>query len=235
MVLFYTSTALGADKPVVIYAGKDKFENEDLIRYAFPEDVWVHVDKLSSPHIYIRMPEGMEWEKIPEPLLIDAGQLVKAGSIQGNKVPVTIIYTPASNLLKRGDFATGAVSFHNDKKVKRFRVEERVNAIVNRLNKSKVEKAVDHEVVRVERERDEHKKKRELANKQKNADLLLARQRKADTAARSYDALHAKEGTDQWEDDQWESSRKEGDFDPDEDFMATVSEWNNALIMFLLQ
>lgn len=39
-------------------------------------------DKLSSPHIYIRMPEGMDWEKIPEKLLIDAGQLVKAGSIQ---------------------------------------------------------------------------------------------------------------------------------------------------------
>ncbi|GAA5909142.1 hypothetical protein JCM6882_001201 [Rhodosporidiobolus microsporus] len=219
MVLFYTSNALGADKPVTIYAGKDKFENEDLIRFAFPEDVWVHVDKLSSPHIYIRMPEGMEWEKIPEAVLIDAGQLVKAGSIQGNKVACTIIYTPASNLLKRGDFATGAVSFHNDKKVKRFRVEERVNAIVNRLAKTKVEKAVDHEAVRVERERQEHKRKREAANKLKNADLLLARQRKADSEARDYANLHAKEGTDQWEDDQWEASRKEGDYDPDEDFM----------------
>jgi hypothetical protein len=44
-------------------------------------------DKLSSPHIYIRMPEGMEWEKIPEKLLIDAGQLVKAGSIQVSPLP----------------------------------------------------------------------------------------------------------------------------------------------------
>ncbi|BGP18105.1 hypothetical protein JCM10213_001418 [Rhodosporidiobolus nylandii] len=220
MVLFYASNALGEDKKVVIYAGKDKYENEDLIRYAFPEDVWVHVDKLSSPHIYIRMPEGMSWESIPQGILEDAGQLVKAGSIQGNKVPVTIIYTPASNLLKKGDYATGAVSFHNDKKVKRFRVEERVNAVVNRLNKTKVEKQVDHEAVRIEREREEHKKKREAANKLKNADLLLARQRKADAAARSYDALHAKEGTDQYEEDQWEASRVEGDFDPDEDFMV---------------
>ncbi|GAA6031283.1 hypothetical protein JCM8097_005583 [Rhodosporidiobolus ruineniae] len=222
MVLFYTSTALGADKPVTIYAGKDKFENEDLIRYAFPEDVWVHVDKLSSPHIYIRMPEwlnGQDWEKIPQEVLVDAGQLVKAGSIQGNKVPVTIIYTPASNLLKRGDFATGAVSFHNDRKVKRFRVEERVNTIVNRLAKTKVEKEVDHEAVKVERERAEHKKKREAANKQKNADLLLSRQRKAEAEAKSYENLHAKAGTPQYEEDEWERSRKEGDFDPDEDFM----------------
>ncbi|GAA5989254.1 hypothetical protein JCM11641_003852 [Rhodosporidiobolus odoratus] len=222
MVLFYSSQAGAspADKPIVIYAGKDKFENEDLIKFAFPEDVWVHVDKLSSPHIYIRMPEGMEWEKIPQAVLEDAGQLVKAGSIQGNKVPVTIIYTPASNLKKDGSYATGAVSFHNDRKVKRFRVEERANSIVNRLNKTKVEKQVDHEALRIEREKEEHKKKREIANKLKNADLLQARQRKADAAARSYNALHAKEGTDQYEEDLWESGRKEGDFDPDEDFMV---------------
>lgn len=89
--------------------------------------------KLSSPHIYIRMPEGMAWDAMPEKLMADAGQLVKAGSIQGNKQAVTILFTPASNLLKRGDYATGAVSFHNDRLVKRFRIEERVNAVVNRL------------------------------------------------------------------------------------------------------
>ncbi|GAA5864923.1 hypothetical protein JCM8547_004238 [Rhodosporidiobolus lusitaniae] len=222
MVLLYTSTVLGADKPVQIYAGKDKFENEDLIRYAHPErDVWVHVDKLSSPHIYIRRPENetWSWDTIPEPVLIDAGQLVKAGSIQGNKVPVTIIYTPVTNLLKKGDYATGAVSFHNDKTVKRFRVEERVNAIVNRLNKSKVDKEVDHVAEQVQRQREEARKKREAATKQKNADLLLSRTRKADAAARSYDALHAQPGTPEWEEQEWERSRKEGNFDPDEDFM----------------
>lgn len=40
--------------------------------------------RLSSPHIYIRRPESetWEWDQIPEKVLIDAGQLVKAGSIQ---------------------------------------------------------------------------------------------------------------------------------------------------------
>lgn len=28
-----------------------QFENEDLIKYAYPEDVWFHVDKLSSAHV----------------------------------------------------------------------------------------------------------------------------------------------------------------------------------------
>jgi hypothetical protein len=28
--------------------GKDKYENEDLIKYGIPEDFWFHVDDLSS-------------------------------------------------------------------------------------------------------------------------------------------------------------------------------------------
>ncbi|KEI39104.1 uncharacterized protein L969DRAFT_88555 [Mixia osmundae IAM 14324] len=36
--------------------GVDKFENEDLIKHAWPEDVWFHVDKVSSAHVYLRMP-----------------------------------------------------------------------------------------------------------------------------------------------------------------------------------
>ena len=34
----------------LIYMGRDKHENEDLIRYGFPTDVWFHVDNLSSAH-----------------------------------------------------------------------------------------------------------------------------------------------------------------------------------------
>lgn len=30
--------------------GKDKYENEDLIKYGHPEDCWFHVDDLSSAH-----------------------------------------------------------------------------------------------------------------------------------------------------------------------------------------
>lgn len=57
--------------------------DEDLIKYAWPQDVWFHVDKLSSAHVYLRMPEGMSWDAIPEALLTDCAQLVKANSIEG--------------------------------------------------------------------------------------------------------------------------------------------------------
>ncbi|BGP41833.1 hypothetical protein JCM10449v2_005824 [Rhodotorula kratochvilovae] len=215
MVLFYSSNALGDDKPVVIYAGKDKFENEELLKYFIPEqDIW-----LSSPHIYLRMPEGMDWEKIPEKLLRDAGHICKAGSIQGNKVAVTILYTPATNILKRGDFATGSVTFHDARKVRRFRIEERENAVVNRLAKTKREVKVDHEAERTARESAHQRAKRAAANEARNAELALARARKAEQEARSYERLHQGEGGDAWEEDQWEAKRREGEFDPDEDFM----------------
>lgn len=41
-----------------MYMGRDKYENEDLIKYGFPEDVWFHVDNLSSAHVYLRLPKA---------------------------------------------------------------------------------------------------------------------------------------------------------------------------------
>ncbi|TCD65788.1 Coiled-coil domain-containing protein 25 [Steccherinum ochraceum] len=188
MVLFFTSTAV--DPSVVLYMGRDKVENEDLIKYAWPEDVWFHVDKLSSAHVYLRMPEGMSWESIPEVLLTDCAQLVKANSIEGNKKDnITIIYTPGDNLKKTGDMAVGQVSFHNDKKVKRVYIAKRENPIVNRLNKTKMEKEVDHEQERVDRIKKESAVKRAAAAAKKKADADLARAREAEKAARSYDSL----------------------------------------------
>lgn len=189
MVLFFTSTAY--DPPVTIYMGRDKVENEDLIKYAWPQDIWFHVDKLSSAHVYLRLPESISsWESIPEPLLVDCAQLVKANSIEGNKRnDLTIIYTPADNLKKTGDMAVGQVSFHNDKRVKRIHIAKRENVIVNRLNKTKVERVVDHEAERIERVKRENAVKRAAAAAKKKADLELAEARKAEKAARSYDSF----------------------------------------------
>ncbi|KAI1788884.1 cytoplasmic protein [Ganoderma leucocontextum] len=196
MVLFFTSTA--HDPPVTIYMGKDKFENEDLIKYAWPQDVWFHVDKLSSAHVYIRMPESMTWDAIPEPVLIDCAQLVKANSIEGNKKDnLTIIWTPADNLKKTGDMAVGQVSFHNDKRVKRAHVAKRENVIVNRLNKTKVEREVDHEQERVDRVKKENAEKRAAAAQKKKADAELAKAREAEKAARSYDSVLVEEDDDE--------------------------------------
>ncbi|KAF8635937.1 hypothetical protein AX15_000108 [Amanita polypyramis BW_CC] len=206
MVFFYSSTAV--DPPVTLYMGRDKFENEDLIKYAWPQDVWFHVDKLSSAHVYLRMPESMTWEAIPDALLMDCAQLVKANSIEGKlsrfgkKDNLTIIYTPGDNLKKTGDMDVGQVSFHNEKKARmpfvallcinlsqEMHVPKRENVIVNRLNKTKVEREVNHEQERIDRLKEETAKKRAAAAERRKAELELVRAREAEKAARSYDSL----------------------------------------------
>ncbi|CAO1620076.1 unnamed protein product [Parajaminaea phylloscopi] len=192
MVLFFESKAV--EPAALIYMGKDKFENEDLIRYGFEEDVWFHVDKLSSAHVYLRMPEGMTWDQIPEPLLEDLGQLTKANSIQGNKLKnVSIIYTPWSNVKKTGDMETGTVTFHNQHKVRRHLIRDRENAIVNALNKTKREEIVDHEAVRQERLRVQCRAKKLVATAERNARLEVERAREADRSARDYSQLYSTE------------------------------------------
>lgn len=201
----------------MLYMGKDKHENEDLIRYALPEqDVWLHVDKLSSAHVYLRLTHGMTIDSIPESLLADAAQLVKANSIVGNKTNnITVIYTLASNLKKDGSMDVGQVSFHSDKKVKRTHVAERSNVIINRLNKTKKVVEVDHIAEQVEREKEQARLRRLEATERKKVELELSRQRKSEVESRSYANLHAEED----EDEAWERKQCEGSFDPSEDFM----------------
>jgi len=57
--------------------------DEELIRFGWEEDVWFHVDNLSSAHVYLRLQPGQSWDFIPEDLLHECCQLVKANSIEG--------------------------------------------------------------------------------------------------------------------------------------------------------
>ena len=55
MVFFFT-----ASTGHMLYMGKDKHENEDLIKYGLPEDIWFHVENLSSAHVYLRLEQGQK-------------------------------------------------------------------------------------------------------------------------------------------------------------------------------
>lgn len=63
--------------PTPTHPQKDKYENEDLIRYGLPEDVWWHVDNLSSAHVYLRQKPGEKLDDIPPQLLLECAALVK--------------------------------------------------------------------------------------------------------------------------------------------------------------
>ncbi|ERT00102.1 hypothetical protein HMPREF1624_03471 [Sporothrix schenckii ATCC 58251] len=209
MVYYFTSTVV--DPPAYIYVGKDKFENEDLIKFGWEEDF--HVDKLSSAHIYLRLPEGDSWENIPEDLVKDLAQLTKANSIEGNKKDnITIIYTPWSNLKKDGSMAVGQVSFKDQKKVKRVLVPIRENVIVNRLNKTKVEKHPDLRQEKEDRQRELRKlvQASQQARKKEEARIAKERQEIKYRKDHAYDDVFTEENMEEssnqnraedWEDD----------------------------------
>lgn len=77
------------------------------------------MDDLSSAHVYLKPQNGWTLDTIPEDILTDCAQLVKANSIEGNKKnDIKVVYTPAKNLRKEASFDVGQVSFHIPKQVR---------------------------------------------------------------------------------------------------------------------
>jgi len=191
MVFYFTSEHDGVK--YTLYMGRDKIENEDLIKFGWPNDVWFHVSNLSSAHVYLRMPEGMAIRQIPEPVLVDCAQLVKANSIEGNKKAtgkVRVVYTLWSNLHKTKGMADGSVDFKDNRACLYTEVLQRENAIINRLEKTRVEKPTTF--IRESKEAyDAGCRAKEKEAKRASAAAAQAEKEKfaKDKEARSYDSL----------------------------------------------
>lgn len=176
----------------MLYMGKDKYENEDLIKYGWPEDVWFHVDALSSAHVYARLPSGTTMDSMSEDVIRDACQLVKENSIEGcKKASVTVVYTPWSNLKKDGGMAVGQVGFFNDRLVKRYVVMERDKETLRRLVKDKVEKYPDLALERKNRDEEERARLKAASRDKSKAEREVEAERKREKEMRSYDRLFA--------------------------------------------
>ncbi|KAI9166434.1 Coiled-coil domain-containing 25 [Paramyrothecium foliicola] len=203
MVYYFTSSVV--DPSGFIYVGKDKYENEDLIKYGWDEDI--------CAHIYLRMREGQQWDALPEELVMDLAQLTKANSIEGNKKDnITVIYTPWSNLKKDGSMDVGQVSFKDHKKVKRILVPQRENPIVNRLNKTKVEKKPDLKQEKDDRMRELRKRDQAAQQERKRQEARQAEEWKEKKWQKdhAYDSMFTEENMEassnqnrsaDWEDD----------------------------------
>ncbi|KAI1083786.1 coiled-coil domain-containing protein 25 [Whalleya microplaca] len=174
MVYYFTSNVVTPS--AFVYVGKDKFENEELIKYGWEQDF--HVDKLSSAHIYLRLNDGDTWDAIPQDLVTDLAQLTKANSIEGNKKDnITVIYTPWSNLKKDGSMAAGQVSFKDPRMVKKVLVPTRENPIINRLNKTKIEKQPDLRQEKEDRLRELRKRDQATQQQRKKEEARIAKER----------------------------------------------------------
>ncbi|XP_015785338.1 coiled-coil domain-containing protein 25 [Tetranychus urticae] len=209
MVIYFKSEIVSP--PMVIYMGVDKYENEELIKWGWPEDVWFHVDKVSSAHVYLRLRPGQTLDDVPSSVLDDCAQLVKANSIEGNKMnDVDIVYTMWSNLKKTKSMDVGQVGFFSEKQVRKMRVEKRCNAIVNRLNKTKETREEDLQALKEERDRQERDKEKAKLKKLRDQEKEEAKKRQEAAKARSYEPIFKPELM---------KTNKDNDSDGSDDFM----------------
>lgn len=204
MVFFFTCS----DPQYVVYMGKDKFENEQLLKYGFPEDIWFHVDKYSSAHVYLRLPIGSvdltnvkdkeEAKKrlvdavasVPEQIIMEMAQLTKANSIEGCKMSqVDIVYTPFLNLKKEERMDTGQVGFKDESFRTLIRHVERDKEIVKQLEKTREERTVDFAKEKEQRDAEERARRRKFIDEEKRKQKELDRQHAEEKELKSYTAL----------------------------------------------
>ena len=108
-----------SSEDIICYVGRDKHENEYLIKYGWPGDIWFHVDSLSSAHVYFRLKNvdlvsSIPIDDLPKDSVYDMMQICKNNSISGCKLAsCKMVYTPHSNLKKTFDMESGAVTYHN--------------------------------------------------------------------------------------------------------------------------
>ncbi|KNB42933.1 hypothetical protein JH06_3852 [Blastocystis sp. subtype 4] len=197
MVFFYTIRGTFSSG-YKCFMGKDKYENEDLIAYGWPEDVWCvikvvylinrfHVDEVSSAHAISEslMVKGETIDDIPEETLEDVFQLVKNHSISGVKMPK--VYTMWSNLRKGQDMDTGTIGFHNTKDVHKKIGVSRDRMIVNRIEKTKVEAQPDFQKEREIRDAEELREKKKALKEQRIREKQETEANKKKKAEQSYE------------------------------------------------
>jgi hypothetical protein len=165
MVIYVTSS----DPRFIIYLGKDKYENESLIKYGFPIDVWFHVEGYSSAHVYLRLPDGITINNIPSNILEECCQIVRDGSKEGRKQEsVKICYTKWENLRKGKNMEIGEIGFKNDKEIYYINNVKKNKELLNKLKKTWIEKQIDYEKEKemyLLEEKNKRKKEEEIAKK----------------------------------------------------------------------
>merc|ERR1712227_8497 len=174
----------------IIYMGRDKFDNEALIQYGWPEDLWFHVDDLSSAHVYLRLPRGASFETVPMEVVEECASLVKANSIKGCKMnECKIVYTPWENLKKTSDMVVGQVGYHNSKRVKYITVKKNQD-IVKKIEKTRsADVTPDLQAERLERDRRVIEEDKKVARKKADEEHKLKLEHQKMKYEQSYDRL----------------------------------------------
>lgn len=216
MVYYFTATIPGdfVDETRQIYMGRDKIENDPLIRHSHPKNLWFHVDNYSLAHVYLQLTEEeiLSWKQfelfqVNDDVLTQMAQLVKANSIKANKLNnITVIYTTVENLHTDGLMDTGTVTFKNPKLVKRIKVVKKANEIINKLNKTKTEGSTEEFIAAQNDMIQTIAKKRrnqDIEAKQMELDYAISKKKNSDPYADFFDDQEVKANSNEFRNENW--------------------------------
>lgn len=101
-----------------IYIGKNNLQNDYLThKFAGPNDIWFHAQKIHGSHVLIKNPENVEIDDIPENVLFNAAKIAKNNSKASNSTNVSIDYCYAKFVKKMPGSKPGMVNYTNFKTI----------------------------------------------------------------------------------------------------------------------
>jgi hypothetical protein len=135
--------------------------------------------------VYLRTEKPItDYKEISDEVIAECCQLTKANSIEGCKrALVGMNFTWATNLLKRADMQTGAVSYHDSKKVVKLNCEKNKD-IIRQVMKTKSEAFPDFEK--------DYREYMKEVEREKNSKILEGKKAAAEEEKSAKDSIKAK-------------------------------------------
>ena len=101
-----------------IYIGKNNIQNDYIsLKFANPNDIWFHTQKIHGSHVLLRNPENLEVSDIPEDVLYKCAVLAKQNSKASNSLNVPVDYCYARYVKKVSGAKPGMVIYNNFKTI----------------------------------------------------------------------------------------------------------------------
>ena len=101
-----------------VYIGKNNIQNDYIsLKYANPNDVWFHAQKIHGSHVLLRNSENLDLDEIPENVLFNCAKLAKENSKASDGLNVCIDYCLAKFVKKASGAKPGMVIYNNFKTI----------------------------------------------------------------------------------------------------------------------
>ena len=101
-----------------VFIGKNNIQNDYIsLKFANPNDVWFHAQKIHGSHVLLRNSENLDLDEIPENVLFNCARLAKENSKAADTLNVCIDYCLAKFVKKASGAKPGMVIYNNFKTI----------------------------------------------------------------------------------------------------------------------